>query len=71
MDHAPQDPEPQTPEPLHGRSVGDIEYRVASSEWRQGFRVPTGTALFGVTRAFQTFPGAAYDLVARFSPTKG
>lgn len=25
----------------------------------------------GVTWAWQTFPGAAYDLVARFSPTKG
>ncbi len=71
MDHAPQNPEPQTPEPLHRRIAGDIERRVASGEWRPGFCVPTETALFGVTWAFQTFPGAAYDLVARFSPTKG
>lgn len=36
--------------------------RLERRTWRDGL---------GVTWAFQTFPGAAYDLVARFSPTKG
>jgi GntR family histidine utilization transcriptional repressor len=36
--------------------------RLERRTWREGL---------GVTWAFQTFPGAAYDLVARFSPTKG
>lgn len=36
--------------------------RLERRTWRDGQ---------GVTWAWQTFPGAAYDLVARFSPTKG
>lgn len=36
--------------------------RLERRTWRDGQ---------GVTWAFQTFPGAAYDLIARFSPTKG
>ena len=36
--------------------------RLERRTWRDGL---------GVTRAWQTFPGGAYDLVARFSPTKG
>ena len=36
--------------------------RLERRTWRDGL---------GVTWAWQTFPGAAYDLVARFSPTKG
>lgn len=36
--------------------------RLERRTWRDGQ---------GITWAFQTFPGAAYDLVARFSPSKG
>jgi GntR family histidine utilization transcriptional repressor len=36
--------------------------RLERRTWRDGQ---------GVTWASQIFPGAAYDLVARFSPTKG
>lgn len=36
--------------------------RLERRTWRDGA---------GVTWAWQTFPGGAYDLVARFSPTKG
>ena len=36
--------------------------RLERRTWRDGL---------GVTWAWQTFPGGAYDLVARFSPTKG
>lgn len=66
MDHAPQNPEPQTPEPLHRRIAGDIERRVASGEWRPGFRVPTETALmaeYGCAR--MTVSRALSDLAAR------
>lgn len=45
-----------------GLSVGAACLRLERRTWRDGQ---------DVTWASQTFPGAAYDLVARFSPTKG
>ena len=45
-----------------GLAEGTPCLRLERRTWRDGL---------GVTWAFQTFPGAAYDLVARFSPTKG
>ena len=45
-----------------GLSDGAPCLRLERRTWRDGQ---------GVTWAWQTFPGAAYDLVARFSPTKG
>ena len=40
-------------EPLHRRIAGDIERRIASGEWRPGFRIPTEaelTAEYGCAR---------------------
>ncbi|MOA67582.1 UTRA domain protein [compost metagenome] len=45
-----------------GLADGAACLRLERRTWRDGQ---------GVTWAWQTFPGAAYDLVARFSPTKG
>jgi len=45
-----------------GLQIGGACLRLERRTWRDGQ---------GVTWASQTFPGAAYDLVARFSPTKG
>lgn len=45
-----------------GLSAGSACLRLERRTWRDGQ---------DVTWASQTFPGAAYDLVARFSPTKG
>lgn len=45
-----------------GLAEGAACLRLERRTWRDGQ---------GVTRAWQTFPGAVYDLVARFSPTKG
>ena len=45
-----------------GLTVGAPCLRLERRTWRDGL---------GVTWAWQTFPGGAYDLVARFSPTKG
>ncbi len=45
-----------------GLAEGAPCLRLERRTWRDGL---------GVTWAFQTFPGSAYDLVARFSPTKG
>ncbi|MGI4818395.1 MAG: UTRA domain-containing protein [Janthinobacterium lividum] len=45
-----------------GLADGTACLRLERRTWRDGQ---------GVTRATQIFPGTAYDLVARFSPTKG
>jgi GntR family transcriptional regulator, histidine utilization repressor len=45
-----------------GLTDGTACLRLERRTWRDGQ---------GVTRATQIFPGTAYDLVARFSPTKG
>ena len=38
-------------EPLHRRIAGDIERRIASGEWRPGFRIPTEAELTGIWHA--------------------
>jgi GntR family histidine utilization transcriptional repressor len=53
-------------EPLHRRIAGDIERRIASGEWRPGFRIPTEaelTAEYGCAR--MTVSRAVSDLAAR------
>ena len=53
-------------EPLHRRIAGDIERRIASGEWRPGFRIPTEaelTAEYGCAR--MTVSRAMSDLAAR------
>ena len=53
-------------EPLHRRIAGDIERRIASGEWRPGFRIPTEaelTAEYGCAR--MTVSRAMSDLSAR------
>lgn len=52
--------------PLHRRIAGDIERRIASGEWRPGFRIPTEaelTAEYGCAR--MTVSRAMSDLAAR------
>src|SRR5690606_31741223 len=53
-------------EPLHRRIAGDIERRIASGEWRPGFRIPTEAELmaeYGCAR--MTVSRAMSDLSAR------
>lgn len=53
-------------EPLHRRIAGDIERRIASGEWRPGFRIPTEaelTADYGCAR--MTVSRAMSDLALR------
>jgi GntR family histidine utilization transcriptional repressor len=53
-------------EPLHRRIAGDIERRIASGEWRPGFRIPTEADLmaeYGCAR--MTVSRAVSDLSAR------
>ncbi len=53
-------------EPLHRRIAGDIERRIASGEWRPGFRIPTEavlTAEYGCAR--MTVSRAVSDLASR------
>ena len=53
-------------EPLHRRIAGDIERRIASGEWRPGFRIPTEAELmaeYGCAR--MTVSRAMTDLSAR------
>ncbi len=53
-------------EPLHRRIAGDVERRIASGEWRPGFRIPTEadlTADYGCAR--MTVSRALSDLAAR------
>lgn len=53
-------------EPLHRRIAGDIERRIASGEWRPGFRIPTEvelTAEYGCAR--MTVSRAMSDLASR------
>lgn len=53
-------------EPLHRRIAGDIERRIASGEWKPGFRIPTEAALmaqYGCAR--MTVSRAVSDLAAR------
>ncbi|WP_333592369.1 histidine utilization repressor [Brevundimonas sp.] len=53
-------------EPLHRRIAGDIERRIASGEWRPGFRIPIETELtaeYGCAR--MTVSRALSDLAAR------
>lgn len=52
--------------PLHRRIAGDIERRIATGEWRPGFRIPTEAALtteYGCAR--MTVSRAMSDLAAR------
>jgi len=53
-------------EPLHRRIAGDVERRIASGEWRPGFRIPTEVELmaeYGCAR--MTVSRAVSDLAAR------
>lgn len=53
-------------EPLHRKIAGDIERRIASAEWKPGFRIPTEAALmaqYGCAR--MTVSRAITELAAR------